>query len=272
VRIDILTLFPEMFAGPLEHSMIGRARAAGVVRVDVHNIREWATDKHKTTDDYAYGGGGGMVMKAEPLFLAVEDLLGLPPLTADAPAVPPVPVVLTSPQGRPLDHALASDLAAHDRLVLIAGRYEGFDDRVREHLATHEVSVGDFVLTGGELPAMMIAEAVARLRPGVVGLESATECDSFADGLLEHPHYTRPADFRGWSVPEVLVSGDHGQVARWRRRRSLERTRERRPDLLADLDLTDEERAWLDEAETELGFATNIGTETQTGTGTGTGS
>jgi tRNA (guanine37-N1)-methyltransferase len=245
MRIDILTIFPDMFRGPFEHSMIGRAREAGLIDIRVHDLREWAADRHHTTDDYAYGGGGGMVMKAEPVFRAVESLLDMLPLTAEAASGPPAPVVLMSPQGRRFDHGMARELAECDRIVLIAGRYEGYDERVRLHLATHEVSVGDFVLTGGELPAMMVAEAIARLRPGVIGLDAATTNDSFAGGTLEHPHYTRPADFRGWRVPDVLISGHHGEVARWRRREALRRTYERRPDLLDGLELTDEEREWI---------------------------
>jgi len=201
LRIDILTIFPDMFAGPFDHSMIRRARESGLVDIRVHDLRRWAGDRHHTTDDYAYGGGGGMVMKPEPLFEAVEDLLGIPPLSAGDPRRPPHPVVLMTPQGRRFDHALARELAAHDRLVILAGHYEGFDERVRLHLATHEVSVGDFVVTGGELPAMLVADAVTRLRPGVIGLATATETDSFATGPLEHPHYTRPADFRGLRPP-----------------------------------------------------------------------
>jgi tRNA (guanine37-N1)-methyltransferase len=247
LRIDILSLFPDMFRGPFEASVIARARAAGVIDMHVHDLRSWTHDRHRTADDYAYGGGGGMVLKAEPVFLAVEELLGIPPLSADAPGPVPSPVVLMSPQGRQFTHAVAMQLAAGDRLILVAGHYEGFDERVRRHLATDELSVGDFVLTGGELPAMMVADAVARLRPGVVGLETATETDSFAHGLLEHPHYTRPRVFRGWAVPEVLVSGHHGEVDRWRRQRSLRRTRERRPDLLGGADLSDADRRLLEE-------------------------
>jgi tRNA (guanine37-N1)-methyltransferase len=279
--IDVITIFPEMFVGPFDHSLIRRARDAGLVDIRVHDLRQWATDRHRTTDDYAYGGGGGMVMKPEPLFAAVEDLLGIPPLSAvdpdagaadppvpaaglddpaadptavpPAPHSPPCPIVLLTPQGRRFDHALAQELAAGDRLVILAGHYEGFDERVRQHLATHEVSVGDFVLTGGEIPAMLIVDAVARLRPGVVGLETATATDSFADGLLEHPHYTRPAEFRGWSVPEILLSGHHAEVERWRRRESLRRTWERRPELLADRVLTGEEKGWVEEWGSEGG-------------------
>jgi tRNA (guanine37-N1)-methyltransferase len=190
-----------------------------------------------------------MVLKPGPVFRAVEELLGMPAANAERPARPVSPVVLLCPQGTPFTHQMAVQLAAARRLVLIAGHYEGFDERIREHLATHEVSVGDFVLTGGELPAMIVTDAVARLWPGVVGLESAVVTDSFAGGLLEHPHYTRPRDFRGWQVPEVLVSGHHGQVAGWRRQMSLLRTLARRPDLLATADLTAEERRWLADQE-----------------------
>jgi len=243
LRIDIVTLFPEMFVGPFDHSIVARARTAGLVDIRLHQLRDWATDRHRTTDDYAFGGGGGMVMKPEPVFRAVEDLLALPPLSADNPGRPSLPVVLMTPQGRRLDHGLAGELAAHDRVVVLCGHYEGFDERIRQHLATHEVSVGDFVLTGGELPAMVLVDAVARLRPGVLGLEAATGSDSFARGVLEHPHYTRPADFRGWPVPEVLLYGHHGEVARWRRYAALVHTARRRPDLLAGLVLDPQEAA-----------------------------
>jgi len=246
LRIDIVTLFPGMFVGPFDESMIQRARTRGLVDIRVHDLRQWATDRHRTTDDYAFGGGGGMVMKPEPLFEAVEDLLGIPPLVPGGPRAP-APVVLLTPQGRPFDHPTAARLAAGDRLVLLAGHYEGFDERVRAHLATEEVSLGDFVVTGGELPAMVVADAVVRLRPGVIGLDTATASDSHAAGLLEHPHFTRPADFRGWAVPEVLVSGHHGEVARWRRRMALVRTRERRPDLLARAALDADDRRLLQE-------------------------
>lgn len=245
LRIDILTLFPEMFAGPLDHSIIGRARARGLVQVEVHNLRHWATDRHQSADDYPYGGGSGMVMLPGPIFAAVESLFGLPPLSAERPLQPPWPVVLMSPQGVKLDHDLARSLAASERFAIICGHYEGVDERVRLHLATHEVSVGDFVVTGGELPAMLLTDAVVRLVPGVVGDETATATDSFANGLLEHPHYTRPADFRGWRVPEVLLRGDHKAIADWRRRESLRRTLERRPDCLRRARLNPQDKLWL---------------------------
>lgn len=253
LRIDIVTLFPAMFTGPFDHSMIARARAAGLLDLRVHDLRHFTHDRHRTADDYAYGGGGGMVMKPEPLFEAVESILAIPPLVPGA-GGPPHPVILMSPQGEPFDHGIARSLASFDRLVVIAGHYEGVDERVREHLVTRELSVGDFVVTGGELPAMLVVDAVARLRPGVVGGETATRSDSFAEGVsgrLEHPHYTRPPDFRGWRVPEILVSGHHGEVERWRRRASLERTWQRRPDLIEPASLSDEERRWIESIEAE---------------------
>ena len=233
MRIDVLTVLPAMFVGPLDHSIIGRARTRGLLDLRVHDLRDWTHDRHRTTDDYAFGGGGGMVMKPEPLFEAVEDLLGIAPRSPEGGEPLPCPVVMMTPQGRRLDHAYAQELSRYDRLIFLAGHYEGFDERVRQHLATHELSLGDFVVTGGEIPVMLTIDAVVRLRPGVVGLASATETDSFAAGLLEHPQYTRPADFRGWTVPEQLLSGHHAQVARWRAEQSLARTAERRPDLLA---------------------------------------
>ena len=188
MRIDVLTVLPAMFVGPLDHSIIGRARSQGLLDLRIHDLRDWTHDRHRTTDDYAFGGGGGMVMKPEPLFEAVEDLLGIPARRPGDADPLPCPVVMMTPQGRRLDHAYAKELAQHDRLIFLAGHYEGFDERVRLHLATHELSLGDFVLTGGELPIMVTIDAVVRLRPGVVGLEGATETDSFATGLLEHPH------------------------------------------------------------------------------------
>ena len=245
LRIDILTLFPEMFTGPFDHSMISRAREAGVLEINVSDLRDWTHDRHRTTDDYAYGGGGGMVMKPEPLFEAVESILEIAPLKPGG-SPPPHPVILMTPQGTPLHHELALELSRAERLVFIAGHYEGFDERVRAHLATHEISIGDFVVTGGELPAMIAVDAIARLRPGVVGHADATRSDSFAHGRLEHPHFTRPADFRGWSIPDVLVSGHHAEVDRWRLRTSLERTWRRRPELIDKDALSPEERTWIE--------------------------
>ena len=238
MRIDVFTLFPQMFQGPLQDSILGRAVERGLLSVDLHNFRDHAADRHHTVDDYAYGGGPGMVLKPEPLFQAVESLLGAPPQCL---------VVLLTPQGRVFRQADAERLAGEERFALICGHYEGFDERIRDHLATEELSIGDFVLTGGELAAMVVIDAVARLLPGVLGSEESAAADSHASGLLQHPQYTRPAEFRGWSVPEVLLSGDHQAVDRWRRRQSLQRTLERRPDLLKKADLSEEDREFLRE-------------------------
>ncbi len=240
MRVDVFTLFPEVFEPYLSLSIMARARQKGLLEVRLHNIRDWATDRHKTVDDEPYGGGGGMVMKPEPIFAAVEAVLGRPPQ---------VPVILLTPQGRPFTQEVAWELAQQPHLALIAGRYEGVDERVRQHLVTDEISIGDYVLTGGELPALVVLDAVTRLLPGVLGDPDAPRKDSFSDGLLEHPHYTRPAVFRGWKVPEVLLSGHHAEIARWRRREALRRTWERRPDLLARASLTAEDRAFLAQLE-----------------------
>jgi len=221
----------------LTASILGKAQVAGLLDVRLHDLRDHTLDRHRTTDDAPYGGGGGMVMKPEPIFAAVERALGE--------AVGQVPILLLSPQGRLFDQKLARALAAQPQFALICGRYEGVDERVCEHLATDEISIGDFVLTGGELPAMVVIDAVARLIPGVLGDEGAAENDSHAAGLLEYPHYTRPPDFRGWQVPEILLSGDHARVAAWRREQSLRRTRTRRPDMLADADLNADDRRLL---------------------------
>lgn len=239
MRFEVFTLFPELFPPYLQASILGKAQQAGLIEVGVHNIRDYATDKHQVTDDAPFGGGGGMVMKPEPIFAAVEAVLGAPPAA---------PVVLLSPQGRPFTQAIAQELAAQPRLALLCGRYEGVDERVRAHLATDEISIGDFVLTGGELPALMIIDAVARHLPGVLGQADGALTDSHASGLLEGPHYTRPAEFRGWGVPEALLSGDHARIARWRRQQALLRTAQQRPDLLAGMQLSAEDKKLLDEA------------------------
>ncbi len=244
IAFDVFTLFPEMFRGPLDESILARAREEGQLSVALHDIRQYATDKHHVTDEPPYGGGGGMVMKAEPIFNAVEAVLG--PLEERAPAdEEEVPVILLTPQGRLLSQEIAEELSTYRRIALICGRYEGVDERVRQHLATDELSIGDYVLTGGELAAMVIIDAVTRLIPGVLGDPTATVQDSHARGLLEGPHYTRPRAFRGWGVPDVLTSGDHAAVARWRREQALRRTWERRPDLLAEADLSLEDREFL---------------------------
>lgn len=236
MRFDIFTLFPGMFAGAFAEGVVARARERGGIEIQVHDLRQYAAGKHRVTDDYAYGGGG-MVMKPEPIFAAVEAVLGEERAGC--------PVILLSPQGETFTQAMAWELARERRLALICGRYEGVDERVREHLATREVSIGDYVLSGGEIPAMVVVDAVARLVPGVLGDAAAALQESHSLGLLEHPHYTRPAVFRGWGVPEVLLSGDHQAVARWRRQEALRRTWERRAELLERAELTSEDRDFL---------------------------
>ena len=223
MRIDVLTIFPGIFESPLRESLLGRAVAAGVVQVGVHDIREHTTDRHRQVDDQPYGGGPGMVLKPEPIFAAVEALEG------DAPGR----VILLSPAGRRLDQAMVRELAAEPRLTLICGRYEGVDERVVEGLGAEEVSIGDYVLSGGEVPALVLLEAVTRLVPGVVGREESLQAESFEAGILDHPHYTRPAEFRGLKVPDVLLSGNHGQIEAWRRARAEEKTKRARPDLIS---------------------------------------
>lgn len=235
MRIDIISILPDIFESVLGSSMLGIAREKGAVEFHVHDLRDWAEDRHRTTDDYPFGGGHGMVMKPEPIFRAVR--------AVEAGSQQAPTVVLVCPQGRLLDQALVEDLAGRERLIIICGRYEGFDDRVRS-LADVEVSIGDYVLTGGELPAMVIADAVTRLQPGVLASVEATRDESHSSGLLEYPQYTRPATFEGRSVPDVLLSGDHARIAAWRRREALRRTAERRPDVLDRALLTDEERAF----------------------------
>ncbi len=237
MEFDVFTLLPEVFSPYLESSILQRARQRGLIQVRVHNIRDWATDKHHVTDDEPYGGGGGMVMKVEPVFAAVESVLG---------PAPACPVILLTPQGRLFTQKVAAELATHPRLALLCGRYEGVDERIREHLATDEISIGDYVLTGGELPALVLIDAVTRLLPGVLGDPDGAADDSHASGLLEYPHYTRPPEFRGWTVPEVLLSGDHARIARWRREQSLRRTLARRPDLLQTADLSEADRQFLE--------------------------
>jgi tRNA (guanine37-N1)-methyltransferase len=222
VIFDVVTLFPDVFPGPLGAGVIGRALARGIISVNTHDLRSFAGDRHRQVDDIPYGGGPGMVLKPEPIFKAVRQIQE----SGDAPCV------LLTPQGRPLDQALATELATKARVVLVAGRYEGFDERVRTGLADYEVSVGDYILSGGELAAMVLIEVVARYVPGVLGDEASAASDSFSDGLLEHPQYTRPVDFEGQRVPEVLLSGNHEMIRRWRAEMATERTRARRPELL----------------------------------------
>jgi tRNA (guanine37-N1)-methyltransferase len=223
MKFDIFTLFPEVFGPYVDASIIKRARAAGLIEVNLHNIRNWALDRHHTTDDTPYGGGGGMVMKPEPIFAAIEEILGNPP---------EIPVILMTPQGRPFSQSIAREFSSLPHLAILCGHYEGIDERIREHLVTNEISIGDYVLTGGELPALVVMDAVSRYLPGVLGDPTGAEDDSHASGLLEYPHYTRPPEFRGWSVPNVLLSGNHAEIDRWRHKESLMRTYRKRPDLL----------------------------------------
>lgn len=237
MRIDVLTVLPDVFEPILGASVVGRARRSGVLDVRVHDLRDWTCDKHRSTDDYPFGGGPGMVMKPEPVFAALDALA--------ADSGPSGTVVLLSPQGRPLDQTLVRQLSGSERLVLVCGRYEGFDERISTRVDL-EVSIGDYVLTGGELPALVLVDAVARLQPGVLGHGDSAVVESFSEGLLEYPQYTRPASFNGLDVPEVLLSGDHARIEAWRRREAIRRTAERRPDLLDRTTLTDDERSFAD--------------------------
>jgi tRNA (guanine37-N1)-methyltransferase len=245
LRIDIVTIFPEMFEGVMGSSIIGRARKQELVEINLVDFREFSPNKHHTVDDTPYGGGGGMVLKPEPIFHAVESLIK----TGKRPRV-----ILTCPQGEVYSQSKALDLAQEEHLIIVAGHYEGYDERIRKHLITDEISVGDYVLTGGELPAMIIADSVTRLLPGVLGNDTSAVLDSFREGLLEYPHYTRPAEFRGWQVPDVLMSGHHGNVERWRRKESLRRTLLRRPDLLKGLELGKQDLQLLQEVKREEGI------------------
>ncbi|MCC7511646.1 MAG: tRNA (guanosine(37)-N1)-methyltransferase TrmD [Anaerolineae bacterium CFX3] len=243
MQFEVFTLLPEVFPPYLESSILQRARQRGLLDVRLHNIRDWARDKHHTTDDLPYGGGGGMVMKPGPVFEAVESVLG--PSSG-------VPVILLTPQGRVFSQAVARELTAHERVALVCGRYEGFDERIRR-LATDEISVGDYVLTGGELPALILIDAATRLLPGALGDPTGADDDSHAGSLLEHPHYTRPPEFRGERVPEALLSGDHARIEKWRREQSLLRTWQRRPDLLEKAELTEKDREFLRKISQEKG-------------------
>lgn len=241
MRIDVLTLFPTMFAGPLSESIVQRARDRGIVEIAIHDLRAWSTDRHRTVDDYPYGGGAGMVIKVEPVIAAAEALSA---------AEPPPRLLVMSAAGRRYDQALAAELAGCPRLLLLCGHYEGFDARIFDLLPAEEVSIGDYVLTGGELPAMVLIDSVVRLLPGAIDAASAAD-DSFSRGLLEYPHYTRPPVFRGLAVPEVLLSGHHAQIARWRRREALRRSLHDRPDLLAAAQLNPTDRQLLAEIRAE---------------------
>ena len=240
IRFDIFTLFPDVFTPYLNASILQRARENHLVEVSLHNIRDWTTDRHHICDDIPYGGGGGMVMKPEPIFTAVESVLGVPPTC---------PLILLDPQGRVFNQAIAQELSQQPHLAFLCGRYEGIDERVRQHLVTDEISIGDYVLSGGELPALVLIDAITRLIPGALGDPGGALDDSHATGLLEYPHYTRPPVFRDWGVPEILLSGDHGRIAKWRRQQALLRTRQRRPDLLDKADLSKSDRDLLNDAQ-----------------------
>ena len=254
LTIDVVSIFPRLVREPLSEGIMARAQAAGLVALRAHDLRDFSEDRHRTVDDAPFGGGPGMVMKAEPFFRAVEQVLASPSGSDPRPAAQTPPsqaIVLLSPRGQVFDQPTAVRYAGLDRLVLLCGRYEGIDERVAQRLATEEVSLGDFVLTGGEVAAVAIIEATVRLLPGALGDDESARCDSFADGVLDWPHYTRPAQWRGLSVPEVLLSGDHARVRRWRRREALRTTRERRPELLTRGRLTPEDDVLLRELEDE---------------------
>ena len=238
IRFDILSGFPEMFESPLNHSILKRAQEKGMAEIHLHNIRDYAEDKHRMTDDAPYGGGGGMVMKVEPIDMALASIV---------PSRDNALVVLLTPQGETFNQKIAEEMSRYFRIVLVCGHYEGVDERVRDHLVDREISIGDFVLTGGELSAMVIVDAVTRLIPGVLGNYDSASYDSFSTGLLEYPHYTRPGSYRGWQVPDVLLSGNHREIESWRRKESLKRTYLRRPDLLEKIELCDEDGKTLED-------------------------
>jgi len=242
MKFEILTLFPEMFEGVLGNSILNKAQQRDLIDIETINIRDYATDKHKQADDYPYGGGAGMVMKPEPIFRAVDDL------EIDE----GIPVILLTPQGKTFNQQMAKDFAKRERLVLLCGHYEGIDQRVRDELVTHEVSIGDFVLTGGELPAMVLVDAISRMLPGVLGSDESYIEDSFYHGILDYPQYTRPQEFRDLEVPSILLSGDHGKIARWRRKEALKKTLLRRADLLEEIELSAEDKELLAEIKEEL--------------------
>ncbi|UQZ37316.1 tRNA (guanosine(37)-N1)-methyltransferase TrmD [Paenibacillus sp. PK3_47] len=252
MRIDVLTLFPEMCEGVFSTSILGKARDKGIVSLNAVNFRDFSGNKHNTVDDTPYGGGGGMVLKPDPIFAAVEHVLetvnGGESLLEQraAEAAPAKPrIILMCPQGQTYNQQIAEELAKEEHLIFICGHYEGYDERIREHLVTDELSIGDYVLTGGELPALTVIDSVVRLQPGALGNETSAITDSFSTGLLEYPHYTRPAEFRGWKVPDILLSGHHANIDVWRREQALQRTLERRPDLLETANLTAKDKQAL---------------------------
>ncbi len=245
MQFEVFTLLPEIFPPYLESSILNRATQRGLIDVRIHNIRDYTHDKHHTTDDTPYGGGGGMVMKPEPVFEAVETVLGITSPLSNPVSVSNIPIILLTPQGRVFNQRVAEELSGHERIALLCGRYEGVDERIREHLVTDEISIGDYVLTGGELPALMIIDAVSRLLPGVLGDPTGAEDDSHSMGLLEYPHYTKPSEFRGWKVPDVLASGNHARIEQWRREQALIRTFNKRPDMLEKAELSEADKKFI---------------------------
>src|SRR3990172_8077441 len=269
MQFEVFTLLPEVFPSYLETSILKRARKRGLIEVHLHNIRDHTRDKHHTTDDTPYGGGGGMVMKPEPVFEAIESVLGihtpfdynLEERSASTQDEPPpslpepdsnIPIILLTPQGRVFNQSIAQELSQHPRIALLCGRYEGIDERIREHLVTDEISIGDYVLTGGELPALILIDAIARLLPDVLGDPTGAQDDSHAMGLLEYPHYTRPPEFREWKVPDVLLSGDHAKIDQWRREQALLRTFKKRPDMLEKTELNKEDKKFVESLKSKV--------------------
>ena len=252
MQFEVFTLLPEVFPSYLETSIIKRARERDLIKVRVHNIRDDTHDKHHTTDDTPYGGGGGMVMKPEPVFEAIETVLGLNSDQTPPEPASNIPIILLTPQGRVFNQSIAQELSAHPHIILLCGRYEGIDERIREHLVTDEISIGDYVLTGGELPALILIDAIARLLPDVLGDPTGAQDDSHAMGLLEYPHYTRPPEFRGWKAPDILLSGDHAKIDKWRREQALLRTFNKRPDMLEKTELTKKDLKFIEGLKSEV--------------------
>ena len=251
MQFEVFTLLPEVFPPYLESSILKRASERNLIHVRVHNIRDYTHDKHHMTDDTPYGGGGGMVMKPEPIFEAMETVLELNTGQTPPEPVSNIPIILLTPQGRVFDQRIAQELSQHPRIALLCGRYEGIDERIREHLVTDEISIGDFVLTGGELPALILIDAIARLLPDVLGDPTGAQDDSHAMGLLEYPHYTRPPEFRGWRAPDILLSGDHAKIEKWRREQALLRTFKKRPDMLEKAELTKKDLKFIESLKLE---------------------
>lgn len=259
MQFEVFTLLPEAFSSYIDTSILKRAQERGLIKINLHNIRDYAYDKHHVTDDAPYGGGGGMVMKPEPVFEAVEKVLGLNAQTDASNALQtsgkpdsPTPIILLTPQGRVFNQRIAKELSQYPRLALICGRYEGIDERIRQYLVTDEISIGDYVLTGGELPALLVMDAVSRLLPNVLGDPTGAEDDSHAMGLLEYPHYTRPPEFRGYKTPDVLLSGDHAKIEKWRREQALERTFRKRPDMLEKANLSEEDKKFIERLKSKV--------------------